>query len=80
MKIATELRTDVEVDGTVMEPISTLNLVLTGVSIVWRFVSIFINWSLAYEYWAEDAHAYCAWTVGSILVPMAVTSAIYIHM
>ncbi|KAH8362437.1 hypothetical protein KR200_007485 [Drosophila serrata] len=79
--IATEVRGNVEVDGsTVMEPISTATLVLTGASIVWRFISIFINWSLAYEYWMDETYAYCAWTVGSILVPMVVTSAIYIHI
>ncbi|XP_020797873.1 XK-related protein 6 [Drosophila serrata] len=81
MMIATEVRGNVEVDGsTVMEPISTATLVLTGASIVWRFISIFINWSLAYEYWMDETYAYCAWTVGSILVPMVVTSAIYIHI
>ncbi|XP_017062272.1 XK-related protein 6 [Drosophila ficusphila] len=69
-----------EVDGLKMEPISKFSLVLTGFSILWRFVSIFINWSLAYEYWMDESYGYCAWTVGSILVPMAVTSVIYIHV
>ncbi|KAH8250584.1 hypothetical protein KR038_001207 [Drosophila bunnanda] len=81
MKTATEVRANVEVDGsTVMEPISTATFVLTGVSIVWRFISIFINWGLACEYWMDEKYAYFAWTVGSILVPMVVTSAIYIHI
>ncbi|XP_016972227.2 XK-related protein 6 [Drosophila rhopaloa] len=75
--MAPEQRT--EVGDLTMESISILSLVLTGVSILWRFVSIFINWGLAYHFWMEDSYGYCAWTVGSILVPMAVTSAIYIH-
>ncbi|XP_032582161.1 XK-related protein 6 isoform X2 [Drosophila sechellia] len=68
-----------EVDALRMEPISKLSMLLTLVSILWRFVSICINWSLAYAYWMEESYGYCAWTIGSILVPMAVTSVIYIH-
>ncbi|XP_037724964.1 XK-related protein 6 isoform X1 [Drosophila subpulchrella] len=68
-----------QVDALMMEPISKLSMLLTGFSIFWRFVSIFINWSLAYEYWMEEDYGYCGWTVGSILVPMTVTSVIYIH-
>ncbi|XP_016998678.2 XK-related protein 6 isoform X1 [Drosophila takahashii] len=62
-----------------MEPISRLSMLLTGFSIFWRFVSIFINWGLAYEYWMEESYGYCAWTIGSIVLPMTVTSVIYIH-
>ncbi|XP_017120588.1 XK-related protein 6 isoform X2 [Drosophila elegans] len=69
-----------EMDALTMEPISKLSMMLTGVSIPWRFVSIFINWSLALEYWMEESYGYCAWTVGSIIVPMVVTSVIYIHI
>lgn len=68
-----------EVDALMMGPISKLSMLLTVVSILWRFVSICINWSLAYVYWMEESYGYCAWTIGSILVPMVVTSVIYIH-
>ncbi|XP_043658289.1 XK-related protein 6 isoform X2 [Drosophila teissieri] len=68
-----------EVDALRMEPISKLSMLLTLVSILWRFVSICINWSLAYTYFMEESYGYCSWTIGSILVPMVVTSVIYIH-
>ncbi|KAH8303726.1 hypothetical protein KR018_008551 [Drosophila ironensis] len=63
-----------------MEAISQFGIISTGISTVWRFASIIINWILAYEYWINDAYAYSAWTIASILVPMVVTSIIYIHI
>nr|AAT07396.1 XK-related [Drosophila pseudoobscura] len=79
MKI-TSTRMEEEVDASVMVPISPLSIVLTGVSVVLRFISIIINWSLAYDYWLEGSYRYTAWTIGSILLPMVMTSAIYTNV
>ncbi|XP_026847145.1 XK-related protein 6 isoform X2 [Drosophila persimilis] len=79
MKI-TSTRMEEEVDASVMVPISPLSIVLTGVSVVLRFISIIINWSLAYDYWLEGSYSYTAWTIGSILLPMVITSAVYTNV
>ncbi|XP_017156288.1 XK-related protein 6 isoform X2 [Drosophila miranda] len=79
MKI-TSTRMEEVVDASVMVPISPLSIVLTGVSVVLRFISIIINWSLAYDYWLEGSYSYTAWTIGSILLPMVIASAIYTNV
>ncbi|XP_044573261.1 uncharacterized protein LOC26513704 [Drosophila ananassae] len=61
-----------------MEAVGTLNMVSIGASIALRFVSIFMTWILAYEYWINKSYAFSAWTVGSIIAPMVITSVIYI--
>ncbi|KAH8309952.1 hypothetical protein KR067_003743 [Drosophila pandora] len=63
-----------------MEAVGTLNMVTIGASIALRFVTIFMNWILAYEYWVNKSYAFSAWTVGSIIAPMVITSVIYIHI
>ncbi|BFG01273.1 XK-related protein 6 [Drosophila madeirensis] len=80
MKIAANTRMEEVVDACVMVPITPLSIVLTGVSVVLRFLSIIINWSLAYDYWLGGSYSYTAWTIGSILVPMVITSIIYTNV
>ncbi|XP_017849986.1 XK-related protein 6 [Drosophila busckii] len=59
------------------QQITIFNIALTLIAALMRFISIVMNWCLAYEYWSTSSYAYCNWTIASILVPMILTSLIY---
>ncbi|XP_017109118.2 XK-related protein 6 isoform X1 [Drosophila bipectinata] len=63
-----------------METVGNLNLAIIAASIGLRFASIIMNLILAYKYWVSEFYAFSAWTVGSIVVSMVITSLIYIHI
>ncbi|EDW65792.1 cell death abnormality protein 8 [Drosophila virilis] len=57
--------------------ITAFSIVMTAISAFMRFITILMNWYLAYEYWKMESYTYCHWTIASILLPMILTTLIY---
>ncbi|XP_062138274.1 XK-related protein 6 [Drosophila sulfurigaster albostrigata] len=57
--------------------ITVFSSTLTVISALMRFITIILNWCLAYDYWISKSFAYCYWTILSIVLPMILTSMIY---
>ncbi|KAH8386404.1 hypothetical protein KR093_000336, partial [Drosophila rubida] len=57
--------------------ITVFSSTLTVISALMRFITIILNWCLAYDYWISKSYAYCYWTILSIVLPMILTSIIY---